>query len=340
MANVDEECLGTAFAESTRYSESIPGVSVITPVYNEAGAINKLIEAVRDVMDHENRSYEVIAIDDGSSDDSLRLLKEAADSWPELLVVEFRRNYGQTAALMAGIDEARGDIIVALDADLQNDPTDITRLLALIDDGYDVVSGWRKNRQDKSSRMFVSRLANRLISWLSGVSLHDYGCTLKAYRRNVLDGMRLYGEMHRFVPIYASWEGARVTELEVKHHPRTSGTSKYGMGRIFKVLLDLMVIQFLSKYLAKPMYVFGGIGFASIGVALVSLTAMLCLRIFSGVSFIETPLPLITSMTLLVGILCILMGLLAEITVRTYFESQSRTAYRIKRAYGKRTSED
>lgn len=337
---MDVECMDRPVAESARYSEPVLAVSVITPIYNEAGSINKLIKAVRDVMDHEDRSYEVIAIDDGSSDDSLRLLMEAAVSWPELLVIEFRRNYGQTAAIMAGIDEARGDIVVALDADLQNDPTDITRLLARLDDGYDVVSGWRKNRQDKASRMFVSRLANRLISWLSGVSLHDYGCTLKAYRRYVLDGMRLYGEMHRFVPIYASWEGARVTELEVQHHPRTSGTSKYGMGRIFKVLLDLMVVQFLSKYLAKPIYVFGGVGFTSIGVSIVSFTAMLCLRVFGGVSFIETPLPLITSMTLLVGILCILMGLLAEITVRTYFESQSRTAYRIKRVHGKHASGD
>ncbi len=306
-----------------------PRVSLITPIFNEQESIARLVLALREVMDGLALPYEVIAIDDGSEDDSLSSLLAAASEWPELRVVEFRRNYGQTAAIMAGIDEAQGEVIVAIDADLQNDPSDIPRLLTLIDEGFDVVSGWRKRRQDESSRMFVSRMANRIISRVSGVTLHDFGCTLKAYRRSVLDGMRLYGEMHRFVPIYASWEGAKVTELEVLHHPRTAGQSKYGMGRILKVLLDLMVVLFFSRYLTKPIYVFGGFGLLAMMLSGLGFVAMLALRIFGGVSFIETPLPLMTSMMLLVGILCILMGLLAEITVRTYFESQGRTAYRI-----------
>lgn len=271
-------------------------------------------------------------VNDGSTDGSAEQLDQIAARFPRIRVLHFSRNYGQTAALMAGLDHARGEIIVPMDGDLQNDPDDIGRLLNKLDEGYDVVSGWRVKRQDNAlKRNLPSRVANRLISWVSGVPLHDYGCSLKAYRRSVLDGVKLYGEMHRFVPIYAAWNGARVTELAVTHHARLHGKSKYGLERVFKVLLDLLVVKFLFKYASKPIYLFGGFGlvclFASFGAGVWAVA----LKYFWATSFIQTPLPLLAVFLTVTGILSFLMGLLAEMLNRTYHESQSKSVYRIER---------
>jgi glycosyltransferase involved in cell wall biosynthesis len=308
-----------------------PRVSVLIPVYNEEGNIPLLCERLWGVLSACGHRSEVIAINDGSRDGSLAQLKQVAKRYPEFKIIDLRRNCGQTAALMAGIDHAAGEIIVMIDADLQNDPEDIPRLIEKLDEGYDVVSGWRKERKDKAiRRKLVSHVANRLISRISGVRLNDYGCTLKAYRRDVLRGMRLYGEMHRFIPIYASWMGARIVELPVRHHVRKFGQSKYGLERVVKVLLDLTVVKFLDRHFVKPIYVFGGFGIFSLLLSALSAAYMLYLKIFEGVSMILTPLPLMATMAFLVGFISILMGLLAEMLVRTYFESQQRPAYAVR----------
>jgi dolichol-phosphate mannosyltransferase len=290
-----------------------------------------LFESLLKVLDKMGCRFEIIAVNDGSRDGSAAQLKKAAAGRPEIKVIEFRQNAGQTAALMAGIDYASGEVIVTIDADLQNDPEDIPRLLEKLDEGFDVVSGWRKDRQDAAIRRnLVSRVANRMISWISGVRLQDYGCTLKAYRRDVLTGMRLYGEMHRFVPIYASWMGAKVVELPVRHHARRFGRSKYGLNRVVKVILDLLVVKFFSKYLVKPIYVFGGFGLWLMLASILVFCYVLYLKIFENTSMIQTPLPVLSAILLLLGVSSILMGLLAEITVRTYFESQGRRVYSVR----------
>jgi dolichol-phosphate mannosyltransferase len=306
-------------------------VSVIIPIYNEEDNIVPLLGALLPVLKGLSRTFEIIAVNDGSRDSSLQRLCAASANIPELRVIDFRRNYGQTAAIMAGIDYASGKIIVPIDADLQNDPRDIPILLAKLAEGFDVVSGWRRDRKDQKFRKnFLSRIANKLISWISGVHLKDYGCTLKAYRSDVLKDVRLYGEMHRFMPIYATWMGARTTELPVRHHPRKFGYSKYGLGRITKVILDLMVVKFLDQHFVKPIYVFGGFGLLSLAISFVSGAMVLYLKFVKGVSMISTPLPLLTALTFLVGFMSLLMGLLAEMLVRTYFESQGRSAYRVR----------
>jgi glycosyltransferase involved in cell wall biosynthesis len=247
-------------------------VSVIIPVFNEELNVVEMYERIAAVL---TGPSEFIFVDDGSTDATYARLREVARGDKRVKLVRFRRNFGQTAALSAGIDHASGDIIVPIDGDLQNDPKDIPRLLAKLEEGHDVVSGWRIRRQDTFSRRLPSVLANRLISWISGVRLHDYGCSLKAYRRSVLREVRLYGEMHRFVPIYASWQGARVTELPVDHHPRTRGKSKYGIERTLKVLLDLTVVKFLASYATKPIYVFGGFGLFSLFMSFVTFAWMM-----------------------------------------------------------------
>jgi glycosyltransferase involved in cell wall biosynthesis len=258
-------------------------------------------------------------------------LRAAAAGKPQAHIIDFRRNYGQTAAIMAGIDYARGEIIISLDADLQNDPRDIPRLLSKLDEGYDVVSGWRRDRQDAAIRRnLVSRVANRLISTISGVELHDYACTLKAYRADVIKGVRLYGEMHRFIPVYASWMGAKVAEIPVAHHPRKFGKSKYGLERTFKIILDLMVVKFLDRHFVKPIYVFGGFALISFFISLCSGIWMLYLKFFEHVSMIQTPLPLLTVLTFLIAFISLFMGLIAEMLVRTYFESQHRPPYNVR----------
>lgn len=311
--------------------QQICAISVIVPIYGEEENIGPFLDALLPVLRGLGRDFEIIAVNDGSRDASLERLCSASANIPELRIINFRRNYGQTAAIMAGIDYALGQTIVPIDADLQNDPRDIPALLAKLDEGYDVVSGWRQNRKDHAVRRhLVSRIANVIISRVSGVHLNDYGCTLKAYRREILKDIRLYGEMHRFIPIYASWMGARTAEIPVQHHPRRFGRSKYGIERIAKVVLDLMVVKFLDRYLVKPIYIFGGFGLLTIGLSLLSGSLMLYLKLFKGVSMILTPLPLLTALTFLVGFMSLLMGLLAEMLVRTYFESQHRTAYGVR----------
>jgi glycosyltransferase involved in cell wall biosynthesis len=306
-------------------------VSVITPIYDEEDNIDPLFGALMPVLKGLDRDFEIIAVNDGSRDLSLQRLRAASANIQELRVIDFRRNYGQTAAIMAGIDHASGQIIITIDADLQNDPKDIPVLLRKLDEGFDVVSGWRQVRKDHVFRRnFLSRIASKIISRISGVHLKDYGCTLKAYRRDVLKDVRLYGEMHRFIPIYASWMGARTAEIPVRHHPRRFGHSKYGLERITKVILDLIVVKFLDQHFVKPIYVFGGFGLFTLAISFISGVTVLYLKFVKGVSMILTPLPLLTALTFLVGFMSLLMGLLAEMLVRTYFESQSRSAYRVR----------
>jgi len=303
-------------------------ISVILPVFNEEESIRILFDELFEVLDDLGCSFEVLAVDDGSADSSFAELNRCAELRPEFRVVRLLRNYGQTAALMAGIRYAKGDILIPMDADLQNDPKDIPRLIEKLDEGFDVVSGWRVDRKDsRFRRILLSRVANRIISRVSGVKLHDYGCTLKAYRRAVIKDVRLLGEMHRFIPIYAFWQGARVTELPVNHRPRSYGASKYGMGRVFKVMLDLFLVRFMHKYFGNPIYIFGGFGFVSILFAFLSMLVMLYLRIFEGIFFVLTPLPLLAVMLLLVGIISILMGVLAEILVRIYYATPGHDQY-------------
>jgi dolichol-phosphate mannosyltransferase len=303
----------------------------LVPIYDEEESLPVLMAQLMPVLRGLGESFEVLAVNDGSKDRSLDVLRDLAGANPELRVLDFRRNYGQTAAMMAGFDHARGEIIVTIDADLQNDPGDIPLLIAKMREGYDVVSGWRAARKDAAIRRNLpSRIANALISKISGVRLRDYGCTLKAYRHSMMRDVRLYGEMHRFIPIYASWMGAKVTEIAVRHHARQFGRSKYGLERIAKVLLDLLVIKFLERYLVKPIYVFGGFGFlaflGSVGVLLLAVG----LRLFAAISLIQTPLPLLSAMLFLIGCISLLMGLLAEIQMRVYFETRGRAPYLVR----------
>lgn len=310
--------------------EKAPSVTVIVPIFDEEENVRPLLERLFAVLGTLKSDCEVIAINDGSRDGSMDRLREASEKYPTLRVVDFRRNHGQTAAMQAGIDFASGEIIIPIDADLQNDPEDIPRLLEKLEEGYDVVSGWRKDRKDAAIRRnFLSRQANRLISRISGVDLHDYGCSLKAYRAHVLENVRLYGEMHRFIPIYASFSGAKVTEIPVAHSPRAHGKSKYGLSRIFKVLLDLLVVRFLDKYLVKPIYIFGGFGFACFIVAAGFFVWMLVLKFGFETNFNRTPLPVLTATTFLMGMMSILLGLVAEIVSRIYFESSGRRSYTV-----------
>ena len=307
-------------------------LSLVIPVYNEEENLLLLFEAILDPMRKLDRSWEVVFVDDGSQDDSLKVLRKLAAMDPEhVRVVVFRRNFGQTAAIAAGIDHSEGETIVLLDADLQNDPADIPMLLDKLDEGYDVVSGWRKDRKDNAiTRTLPSRIANGLISRVTGVHLHDYGCTLKAYRREVIKGFRLYGEMHRFIPVYAHAVGAKITEMPVNHHPRRFGEAKYGLERTLKVILDLFTVKFLVSYSAKPIYLFGGTGVALILGSSVLLLYLFIRRVFYAVSVLGSPLFQLGVMFLIMGFQSILMGLIAELLVRTYHESQAKTTYTLR----------
>ena len=323
---------------SSRASSSSPSrlVSLIVPVFNEEESVDALHAEISSVLESWDRPWELIFINDGSRDRTGARLTALAESDPRVVVVDLRRNFGQTAAMSAGIDHARGEIVIPLDGDLQNDPADIPALVAKLEEGYDVVSGWRKNRQDAAlTRTFPSRCANWLISRISGVSLHDYGCSLKAYRRDVIEGVRLYGEMHRFIPVYAHMQGGKITEQVVNHRARRFGTSKYGLNRIFKVVLDLMLVKFLASYSAKPMYVFGGFGLTCLTFSLLPVGLALFFKLTAVEAwqkdFVETPLPVIAAVSILTGFLSILMGLLAEILMRTWFESQGKRTYVIRR---------
>ena len=309
-------------------------LSVIIPLYNEAENVKPLLDELFEVLKNLGKSFEVVAVDDGSSDETFLRLSAYASEETYLRVIRFRRNFGQTAAMSAGIESALGQIIIPMDGDLQNDPADIPKLLEKLEGvtaqgtAYDVVSGWRQNRKDREfGRRLPSQLANALISAISGVHLHDYGCSLKVYRREVLEGVKLYGEMHRFIPIYASWQGARVTEQVVNHRPRHAGHSKYGLGRTGKVILDLMVVKFLASFTTKPIYVFGGIGLTAFLLGMVAFLISIVLKVFSVRDFVQTPLPLLGTLFCLAGIFGILMGLLAELMVRTYYESQGKRPF-------------
>jgi len=311
-----------------------PEISLFLPVLDEEENLAPMHAKIAAALDELGRTAEVIFVDDGSTDRSLAILKEIAAKDDRVRVISLRRNYGQTAAMAAGIDAAKGEILIPMDADLQNDPADIKRLLEKLDEGYDVVSGWRKNRQDKLiSRKIPSQIANRIISWIGGVHLHDYGCSLKAYRRDVLQDVKLYGEMHRFIPIYASWAGARVTEIPVDHHARTMGKSKYGISRTVKVIFDLMTIKFMASYQTKPIYVFGTFGMLAFFLSLIAGIWAIVLKI-EGTSFIQTPLPVVAVVMLAISVQFFLMGLLAELLVRTYHESQDKAIYAVRERVG------
>lgn len=309
----------------------MPNLSLIVPVYNEEKNLPLLIEAIRAALEPLPYTWEVILVDDGSEDSSLQVMTQLAEEHSELLrVVSFRRNYGQTAAIAAGLDYAKGEIIILLDADLQNDPADIPMLLEKLDEGYDLVSGWRKRRKDTYlTRTLPSNLANWLISRVTGVPLHDYGCTLKAYRREALEGFRLYGEMHRFIPVFAYSVGARITEVPVNHHPRRFGKAKYGLERTIKVILDLFTVKFLVSYSSKPIYLFGGAGMALISVSSAMLLFLGVRRVLISTSVLLSPIFPLAIMLLIMGFQSVLMGLIAELLVRTYYESQRKPTYRI-----------
>ena len=309
-------------------------LSIIIPVYNETESLPRLHQALHANLKWLSHPWEVIFVDDGSSDGSARVLEELASADPEhTRVIVLRRNFGQTAAIAAGIDHAEGDVLVLMDADLQNDPADIPMMLEKIESGYDVVSGWRIRRKDTFlTRRLPSMLANWLISKVTGVFLHDYGCTLKAYKREVLTGFRLYGEMHRFIPAYASLVGAKMIEVPVNHHPRRFGKTKYGLGRTVKVILDLVTVKFLLSYANKPIYLFGGTGIVLIVASLVILAYLIFMRIVYNMHMIREPLLLMSMMFFILGFQSMLMGLIAELLARTYHESQHKPTYTMRRA--------
>ena len=312
-----------------------PEISVFLPVYNEEPNLRPLHAKLDQALAALGRTAEIVYVDDGSTDGSLTVLRELARTDSRVRVVALKRNYGQTAAMAAGIDAAKGEVLIPMDADLQNDPADIVRLLEKLDEGYDVVSGWRKDRKDKLiTRKIPSMIANRVISWIGGVPLHDYGCSLKAYRRESLQDVRLYGEMHRFIPIYASWDGARVSEIPVEHHPRTMGKSKYGLSRTLKVVFDLMTIKFMASYQTKPIYVFGLFGMLAFGISLLAGLYAVFLKIIHKADFVQTPLPILAIVMFAVGVQFLLMGLLAEMLVRTYHESQAKSIYAVREKIG------
>lgn len=308
-------------------------LSIVIPVYNEVDSLHILHQAVSDAMQNVSRSWEVIYVDDGSRDGSAKILEDLAEKDPShVVVVEFRRNFGQTTAIAAGIDHARGDVIVFLDADLQNDPADIPMILDKLDEGYDVISGWRKDREDDAlTRNLPSSIANWLISNVSGVHLHDYGCTLKAYRREVITGFKLYGEMHRFIPVYANSVGAKILEVPVRHHARKFGKSKYGLERTIKVVLDLIAVQFLTRAVNKPIYLFGGGGVILIAASLAGVAFLTIRKLVVHIDMLNSPIFMISMLSALMGFQTVLMGLIAELLVRTYHESQQKPTYTVRK---------
>jgi hypothetical protein len=305
-------------------------LSVVAPVYNEQGNLFPLHERLVGVLTPLGRAFEIIYVDDGSRDESFAELEQIAMSDVRARIVRLRRNFGQTAAIAAGVDHAVGRLLIFIDADLQNDPADIPRLLKLADEGYDVVSGWRKDRHDPISRKLPSWVANGLISRLTGVHLHDYGCTLKVYRADLITQLHLYGDMHRFMPAYVAQLGARVAELPVTHHPRVRGRSKYGMTRIFRVVLDLLTVKFFGTYGTRPLHFFGTVGLVCIALSLLSALAMVWQKVAVGVPMIQTPLLQLTALLGLMGINAMLLGLLSEVVMRTYYESQDKRTYQVR----------
>jgi glycosyltransferase involved in cell wall biosynthesis len=307
-----------------------PDLSVVVPLLNEQDNIGPLYEQITQTL-KDKYNYEIIFVDDGSSDGSFDILADLQKADNRMRVISFRKNFGQTAALSAGFAHAKGKIIIAIDADLQNDPADMPDMIDKLNEGFDVVSGWRKKRHDNAiTRLLPSKTANWLISRITGVKLHDYGCTLKVYRREVLEETKLYGEMHRFIPALASWSGARIAEMTVNHRPRTAGKTKYGIGRTLKVILDLITVKFLGSFSTKPIYIFGGLGLASGIGAIASGWFVIYQKIAKDFAINRNPLLVLTALLITATIQFILMGLLAELLVRTYHESQNRPTYVIK----------
>jgi glycosyltransferase involved in cell wall biosynthesis len=307
-----------------------PQVSVVIPVYNEADNVAELHRELTAALEATKRPFEIVVVDDGSTDGTAERLQAIASSDPRLGVLRLRRNFGQTAAFSAGFDHARGDVVVLSDGDLQNDPADIPRLLEKLDEGFDMVCGWRQRRQDPLSKRIPSFFANRLISWATGVRLHDYGCSLKAIRVEVVRGLKLYGEMHRFIPAVASWMGVSVAEVAVNHRPRTRGRSKYGLGRTVRVLLDLFTVKFMLQYGTRPAHLFGLLGLSSGGAGAAILAYLGYVRLFADTAIGGRPLLFLGGLLFLTGVILVNFGLMAELLVRTYHESQGKPIYVLK----------
>lgn len=305
-------------------------ISIVIPIYNEEENINLLYQKIKDVMDSKNYNYEIIFVDDGSQDNSLNILREIQKNDEKVIVISLRKNFGQTSAFAAGFDYATGDVIITMDGDLQNDPEDISELIELSKE-YDIVSGWRKNRKDPFiSRRLPSMIANWLISKVTGVKLHDYGCSLKAYRKDVLKNINLYGEMHRFIPAVASQYGVRITEVETKHHPRKFGKSKYGISRTFKVILDLIMIKFFQSFFSKPLRAFGPIGLISFFVGIFVSLKLTFEKFYYHKDIGGRPLLILGVMLIIVGVQMLAMGILGEYLVRIYYETQKKPIYYIR----------
>ncbi len=316
-------------------------LSIVIPLLNEEENIPLLYDELKESLDPMDEEYEIIFSDDGSTDTSFSLLQGLQEKDPRVVVVSFRRNFGQTAAMSAGFDYAKGDVIITMDADLQNDPHDIPLLIAKINEGYDVVTGWRFDRKDKFlSRRLPSIIANRIISWTTGVSLHDYGCTLKAFRKEVIKNVNLYGEMHRFIPAIASGMGISFTEIKVNHRPRRFGTSKYGISRTIRVILDLMTVKFLLSYSTKPIQIFGLIGLVSGGLGFFTALVLTIQRQFMGIPLSDRPLLFLSVLLMFIGVQFITMGLLAELQARTYHESQNKPIYFVRNVIGREQDDE
>ncbi|RQV96246.1 glycosyltransferase [bacterium] len=306
------------------------GVSIVLPVYNERQALRECYTQITEVMRYGSFDYEIVFVDDGSRDGSFEILRQIVSDDPHCIALRLGRNFGQTAAFSAGINAARGETIVLMDADLQNDPADIPKLLNKIEEGVDVVSGWRRRRHDGwLTRTLPSRIANRLISAVTGVRLHDFGCSLKAYRSEMLSGIHLYGDMHRFIPILLQEMGARICEVEVNHRPRTTGRSSYGLSRVFKVIVDLLLLRFLSYHSTKSIHTFGGFGLLNFLLAFILGCWAVYFKVTGQKDFVETPLPVLVALFALVGVISIFIGFLSEILVRTYYESQGKPPYSV-----------
>lgn len=316
-------------------SSSNIALSIVIPIYNEVDTLPHLVERVEQGVAGYTEPYEIICVDDGSRDGSTDLLRKLAAKHKNLKAVLLRRNYGQTAAMAAGFDHAQGPTIVTLDGDLQNDPADILPLVSKLNEGYDLVSGWRKNRQDAAlTRLLPSKIANIIIGKVTGVKLRDYGCSLKAYRADVVADMKLYGELHRFLPALAFIEGARVTEVPVRHHARQFGQSKYGLGRTFRVVMDLLTVSFMKTFLTRPMHVFGSLGMFSMGTGTLLGFYLAFIKLFLNQGIGDRPLLLLSVLLVLAGVQLFCFGLLAELLMRTYHESQNRPIYRVRERVG------